>query len=273
MALRLTDKWIWDLWLVIDGVDYHAFYLQAPRSLGDAEKRHWNVTIGHAVSQDLLKWELLPDALQPAQEPAWDDYTTWSGSVIRHEGRWYMFYTGGCRAEDATIQRIGFVVSDDLVQWERVQENPVILYDPRRYEGFDPAVWHDHTWRDPWIAWDPDSGSYCAFITARVRIGPTDGRGVVALARSENLCEWEILEPVTPAGGFGYLELPQAVNIEGTHYLIFSTVGPFHSIARLKMLRTPIETGIHYLAAEHLTGPYEYVTNTFLLGDEQGTHY
>jgi hypothetical protein len=39
MALQLPDKWVWDFWLIRDAMDYHAFYLQAPRSLGDPELR------------------------------------------------------------------------------------------------------------------------------------------------------------------------------------------------------------------------------------------
>jgi beta-fructofuranosidase len=37
MTLRLPDKWMWDFWLIRDGMDYHVFYLQAPRSLGDPD--------------------------------------------------------------------------------------------------------------------------------------------------------------------------------------------------------------------------------------------
>jgi beta-fructofuranosidase len=53
VPLRLPNRWIWDFWLARDGKDYHAFYLQAPRSLGDPALRHFNASIGHAVSQDL----------------------------------------------------------------------------------------------------------------------------------------------------------------------------------------------------------------------------
>ena len=64
MTLRLPDKWVWDFWLVRDGRDYHAFYLQAPRSLGDPELRHLNASIGHATSKDLRHWRILPDAFR-----------------------------------------------------------------------------------------------------------------------------------------------------------------------------------------------------------------
>src|SRR3712207_8946841 len=73
MTLRLPDKWVWDFWLVRDGTDYHAFYLQAPRSLGDPELRHLNASIGHAASKDLRHWRILPDALSADPPGVWDD--------------------------------------------------------------------------------------------------------------------------------------------------------------------------------------------------------
>ena len=35
MALRLPEHWLWDFWFAQDAHEVHAFYLQAPRSLGD----------------------------------------------------------------------------------------------------------------------------------------------------------------------------------------------------------------------------------------------
>ena len=35
MVLRLPDKWVWDFWPVRHNEQYHLFYLQAPRALGD----------------------------------------------------------------------------------------------------------------------------------------------------------------------------------------------------------------------------------------------
>ena len=63
--LRLEDRWVWDSWVVDDGERYHLFYLQAPRSLGDAGLRHTHATVGHASSTDLVSWTVHPDALGP----------------------------------------------------------------------------------------------------------------------------------------------------------------------------------------------------------------
>jgi hypothetical protein len=97
---------VWDFWLVRDGRDYHAFYLQAPRSLGDPELRRLNASVGHAASKDLRHWRVLPDALSAGPAGAWDDSAVWTGCVVRERGRWHMFYTGVSVEGDSVVQRL-----------------------------------------------------------------------------------------------------------------------------------------------------------------------
>ena len=293
MTLRLPDKWLWDFWLAQDGPDYHVFYLQAPRALENADLRHWNVSIGHAVSQDLRDWRVLPDALHPslAGSGAWDSYTTWTGSIIRHGGLWYLFYTGGNRAEKGLIQRIGLATSADLIHWEKHPANPLIVADPRWYELLDLDLWHDQAWRDPWVfrgleradGGHPGDdghpgdngrpGDFHALITARVNYGPADGRGVIGHARSEDLIHWEVLPPVTEPGDFGHMEVPQLVEINDRYYLLFCTFAVMHSSRwRQRTGREPV-IGIHYLVADDALGPFHYCTDEFLVGDRIGSLY
>ena len=52
---------------------------------------------------------------------AWDDSTTWTGSVVQDDaGLWHLFYTGATRAEDGLYQRIGHATSTDGHAWQRV---------------------------------------------------------------------------------------------------------------------------------------------------------
>ena len=87
MTIALPTKWIWDSWYVRDGDLWHGFFLQADKALGDPDLRHFNVSQGHAISRDLKAWEHKGTMFAPAEGPAWDDYTTWTGSVVKGRRR------------------------------------------------------------------------------------------------------------------------------------------------------------------------------------------
>jgi beta-fructofuranosidase len=272
MALRLPDKWIWDFWLVRDGDEYHIFYLQAPRALGEPLLRHRNASIGHAVSSDLRSWRVLPDALQPGPEGSWDDLATWTGSAIRHDGRWYMLYTGIGRADDGLVQRIGLAVSDDLVRWEKHLMNPVLRADPRWYDLLDRRRWRDESWRDPWLFRDDCDGVVHVLITARSREGSPDGAGVVAHARSLDLVEWEVLPPLTQPGEFAQVEAPQLVRMNGRYEILVSCLAEDHSRDRVERLGRG-GTGTFVYTSDELLGPYRYDHGPIAQNSPLGTLY
>lgn len=270
--IRLHNNWVWDFWFAQDKSDIHIFYLQAPRAIGEESLRHWNVSIGHAVSQDLVHWETLPDALIPSNEfRAWDNYTTWTGSIIKHAGVWYMFYTGTNREEKGKIQRIGMATSKDLIHWERHLPGALIEPDPQWYETLNFDLWHEQTWRDPWVF--EHGGKFHAFITARSNIGEKYARGVIGYAVSSDLISWEVRPPVTKPGDFSFMEVPQLVEINARWYLFFSVTDENYSLARLARPEIKQHTGTHYLVADHPLGPFSYLTNDFLVGDEIGSLY
>ncbi len=271
MALNLTDKWVWDFWFAQDGPDYHIFYLQAPRAMRDEHLRHWHVSIGHAVSRDLRYWQILPDALVPSMEDedAFDNYTTWTGSIIRYQGMWYLFYTGSKKGEQGRIQRVGLATSNDLIRWDKHPSNPLIKADSRWYELLDLEIWHEEAWRDPWVFWY--DGAFHALITGRANHGPVDGRGVIAHARSLDLIQWDVLPPLTEPGEFGHMEVPQLIAINDRYYLIFSC-GSAQLSARRRNRFGNI-SGSYYLYAESPLGPFRYLSDVPLIGDEPNSLY
>jgi beta-fructofuranosidase len=271
MGLAFDDRWIWDFWLVRDGDDHHVFYLQAPTEIGDPHARHWNVSIGHAVSQDLVEWEPLPDALAPGEPGTWDDASTWTGSIIGNDGRWFLLYTGTSKADGGLVQRIGLAASTDLMTWQK-HPGPVLEADPRWYETLAEAdgAWHDQAWRDPWVFVHPDDGQFHVLVTARVREGDPQSRGVVGHARSSDLRTWEVLPPVTEPMGFGQLEVPQ-LHVSGDRtYLVFCS--------DIETQGTPRRddgpgTGTYYAVGDSLTGPFRLLGEAALEADRNGSTY
>jgi beta-fructofuranosidase len=253
--LRLADHWVWDSWGAHDGAHHHLFFLRASRALLDPDRRHLRASVGHARSTDLRSWELLPDALVPADSPAWDDQATWTGSVVRAtDGTWRLFYTGVSRAERGLVQRIGVARSEDLVTWHRVGDGLLLEADPRWYEKLDLGAWFDEAWRDPYVFADPDGDGWHMLLTARVPHGDPAGRGVVGHATSADLETWEVRPPLTTPAGFGQMEVPQAVAVDGQPVLVFSC-WPGRMAESLRQGWTG--GGVWVVPGASLTGPWD----------------
>lgn len=134
--LRIEDHWIWDSWVADDGERYHLFFLKAPTALIDAGLRHAKATVGHAVSTDLVTWEVLPDALAPTPGN-WDDRAIWTGSCMRgDDGLWRMYYTAiSTRGHGLRDQRVGLATSEDLLTWHKLGDRPLLEVDTRWYKS------------------------------------------------------------------------------------------------------------------------------------------
>lgn len=275
MPLFLPDKWVWDFWLAEDGDTWHAFFLQAPQSLGDPDLRHVNASVGHAVSTDLRSWKYLGTTLAPDTGPGFDDSAIWTGSVLRHNGEWIMFYTGNSKANHNTVQRIGMARSTDLHNWKRCSENPIVDNLPAPYENRHmPDRWHDRSLRDPDVRPDPVRGGWRMHFSARVENQEADSAGCIGAAWSEDLRSWQVLPPVIAPGMSGELEVPQFLEINDRWYLLFCT-GATRLGKRFKESHPEVvgKTGTHYFIADNPSGPWRLGPDMFFAGDEQGSLY
>lgn len=224
MTLRLENRWVWDSWYVWDNDVCHAFYLSADRSLGDPELRHRNPIVGHAVSQDLTNWQILPDAIAPATTAAFDSWSTWTGSTVKgDDGRWWMYYTGSSREDGGLVQSVGVAHSEDLVTWTKHSTQPIVETDGEFYELLGTAQWHDQAWRDPWVfKLDGEPSRWHMLITARANYGDDKSRGVVGHAVSEDMLNWRVMPPLSqPGSGFGQLEVFQFEIVNDVPVLLF----------------------------------------------------
>lgn len=269
--IQLDDKWIWDSWYAHDGEKWHGYFLQADKSIGNPELRHFNVTQGHAVSYDLVNWFHLGTCFKPSETEAWDDYTTWTGSVVKgDDGNWHLFYTGSKRSEDGIYQRIGHATSPDLHNWVRVGDGLCLdltgpnahLYETEHQRGF----WHDRAMRDPWVMQDPDGDGWLMYFTARhAGIAEGNAGGTIGFATSPDLVTWQLQPPILAPGTYGQLEVPQVFEVNGLWYCLFCTAAAHWSEAELAKWGPPV-TGNHYLVSENPRGPFRLPDAPFFDG-------
>ena len=251
----LSSSWVWDYWFADDGERYHLFFLYASRALHDPEARHYRASVGHAVSDDLVTWTRVADALVRGDAGSFDDLATWTGSTVRGaDGLWYLFYTGSTLADGGkNIQRVGYATSPDLVVWTKAPGSVVEAAAPW-YETIDSGAWHDEAFRDPWVFPDPGGDGWHMLVTARAPEGPVFGRGVVGHAWSPDLRTWELRPPLTAPSekGFGQLEVTQVEVVDGRPVLLFSCLAEHGMPAR-----APERGGTWAVPAESLLGPFD----------------
>lgn len=265
------DHYLWDFWLLRRPGAYHLFYLQAPRDLPNPEMRHALATVGHAISPNLRDWDYQGTVLQPGPKGSWDDRAIWTGSLSVRGKTFYMLYTGTCLEEGGKIQRIGLAVSRDLIHWDKHPANPLIEADPRWYGDERASPFSERAWRDPYVIHCKPENAFYSFITARTKEGPVKSQGCIALARSGNLVDWEVLPPLRTPHAFLQMEVPQCVSHEGRCYLLFSVDKTWCSGSLAAHIGAPPATGTYYMVSRTLHGAYSEVK--LLLGDEIGSYY
>ncbi len=160
------------------GGEYHLFYQYHPYSTNWGPM-HW----GHAVSRDLLHWDMRPAALAPDE---WYDHAgCFSGSAIDlPDGRMLLIYTGVRREtkEDGTegdvqTQCLAFGDGTDFTKYDH---NPVLT------EADLPEGASRVDFRDPKV-WRGSDGIYRLVAGSR----PADGSGQILLYTSEDAVHWQ----------------------------------------------------------------------------------
>jgi hypothetical protein len=140
------------------GVDRHKmrdlFHLIYQRTAGP---QAGETMFGHAWSRDLFHW-VVDTAAFAVDTTAWNAAHVWAPSLVEHEGKVYMFYTGVDQAND---QSIGYAstslldTTDTVWDPERVR---VWTASDTRWAVADPPVYGGQTqFRDPFVMADPDS--------------------------------------------------------------------------------------------------------------------
>ncbi|MBI3919971.1 MAG: hypothetical protein HY318_01035, partial [Armatimonadetes bacterium] len=143
MIYRPTaSRRLWDTWLFQWEEQFHLFFLETQETNLDH--------VGHAVSDDLVRWQTLPSIRTKGEPGQWNHWGTLTGMVVRHEGRFYMFV--GSIPDDKEV--VGLYLSDDLEQWEPHPANPILQpTGPHYLTDRAQAPYWPVDWRDPCIFW------------------------------------------------------------------------------------------------------------------------
>jgi beta-fructofuranosidase len=223
--------WTWDNWFAHDGRQWHAFYLQLPQAVGP--DRRWKNNdfykhVGHATSTDLRHWQDQGPAVC-ALSGTWNDRHIATGSVIRHEGRWWMAFTGrGTRGDG-----VGLAVSDDLTRWRAAEDKPLFplvgTFDAAADGGVFVAAWKGEPRRwvgisDPYLLPERQGEWLVMVLCARVLDVPLAESGCLAIVRSRDLRHWERPAIVAWPRCFERMETPQLWARGGRWYLSFGGV-------------------------------------------------
>ena len=152
----------------------------------------------------------------PAGRKEEQDMIIGTGSAIKANGQYHIFYTGinaHLREQGKPEQAIMHAVSDDMEQWKKLPEDtfyaPADIYEP-------------HDWRDPFVFWNEETKEYNMLVCARLKKGISRRRGVTTLCTSKDLKKWEVKDPFyAPALYFAH-ECPDLFKMGDWWYLLFS---------------------------------------------------
>jgi len=221
--------WIWDNWFVREGARWHAFYLELPKAVG--VERRWTGNdfykhVGHAISEDLATWRDAGPALV-ALSGTWNDRHIATGSIIGHDGRWWMFFTGRGQKGDG----VGLAMSDDLMTWKTAPQPlfPLIGGGATESAAAFESPWEGRNERwagisDPFVYPEPIDGWFYLALCARVLGAPIEESGCLALMRSRDLRGWEPAGITAWPHCFERMETPQLWKRENRWYLSFGGV-------------------------------------------------
>jgi beta-fructofuranosidase len=204
---------------------FHFFYLCDAR-----DDTQTGTPWEHVATEDFVSYDEYPQAIARGED---DDQDRWAytGSVIQHDGRFYIYYTGHNSSFAGTARPQEVILrasSDDLVTWTK---DPAfaLAADLDRYEADD--------WRDPFVFWNEDDRVFWMLITARLRGRPNRRSGCLALATSPDLDNWTMREPLWEPGLFNTHECADLFRMGDWWYLIFSEYSD-RTVTRYRMSRS-----------------------------------
>lgn len=188
-----------------------AFYLFYLKDFRDTENCGEGVPWYLIKTKDFVKFEELGEVLKRGA-PDRQDLFVFTGSVIEHEGKYYLFYTGHnphLREQGKPEQAVMLAVSDDCEKFEKTD-----------FLSFAPDGYEMHDWRDPFVYKDGDV--FKMLLAARAKEGPFLKRGLTVVCSSVDLRTWKVDGEFYAPHNYFTHECPDLFKMGDWWYLVFS---------------------------------------------------
>lgn len=184
---------------------YHVFF-QHNADKNVQEEIGW----GHAVSEDLVKFEQMEEAILP--DRSYDRIGCWSGSSIEKDGKLYLIYTSfGFDEEGNAQQTISVAFSDDGIRFEKYEGNPVIRNEDK------PSGVSKEDFRDPFIYRDGDG------FSALIGTKSAEGEAMILVYETSDLLSYRYKGKLVQSRKHGTMfECPSLTRFEDRDLLVFS---------------------------------------------------
>lgn len=168
---------------------------------------HW----GHMRSKNLVHWEHLPIALWPSLEKG-EEHCFSGSAIVNRNGEPMLFYTS--IGHDAPEHWVAIPKNDDLIEWEKHPDNPILTIDDHKGEVIED-------WRDPQLIHEGDE-------TFMVIGGHPDDKGgsiMLYKAMNDEMTQWDYLG-IAFSGEEENWECPNFFRIGEKWVVIYSPHGP-----------------------------------------------
>lgn len=206
-GLPILKKWHGKYWMV-----YHSYpdpgYESGPANIG----------LAYTADETLQTWHCLPDPILRWQDGAsWESFGLYKGCLIEHHDRFYLFYNAKDSQEWLWHEQIGIAISDDLLHWTRLSDQPVIK---NTTDGWDSAFC-----ADPYIV--NDGSQWIMFY-----YGYNGKHAQEGIAYSDDLIHWsKHPAPLIECGSSGTLDelhahKPCVIQKDGILYHFYCAVRP-----------------------------------------------
>lgn len=201
------DAWVGDVMPMSDGKELKLYYLYDTDHNGPLYHPIWLFT-----TDNLYEYNDMGLAVNYGPDLDAPDSAIGTGCVMQdREGKYHCFYTGHndtAPSKGMDKECVMHAVSEDGLSWTKVPEDT--FYAPDHYSSDD--------FRDPQVFWNEEAGCYWLIIAARdEKLG-----GIVARYRSDDLKNWELMDPLYAPNRQYMLECPDLFKMGEKYFLLYS---------------------------------------------------